>query len=488
MCADSGRGATIVEAPAKQPTSEPTVDSTDDPAAAASGERVLDEAVVVPVDPAVDVSVHEVLVLAEWFGSALGRVDLGSVGVDGLGRFLAAMRVVQRRVDAAVVRGGVRADELAGEGLGPGSREALLGSGQVRGSTARRESARARLAARSGVVAAAMGSGEFGPDHLDAMVRRFGRLDDDHLGRIDLGVVLDGAERLPADTFDSMLRRAADAAMVSAAEDEATDENTDESSTSDDNELVRAQSEARHWFDHRTGLGHLSASLDPERYEAMANALDQHTTSLANSLGEAKNANLAAQALVDLVCSSGERQEHLPHVTVVVDQATLERGRHPDTVAETGDGHGLSTSAVARLCCDAIVQRLVFDRQGLPVDVGRRFRTATPAQWVALRGLYSSCAWAGCDRPISHCQAHHIRWWRRGGATDLHNLVPLCSHHHHLVHEGRWHIELLPDRGLRIVRPDGTHHATTSPPTRQAGPPGHGPPPPLAGRCNLKTE
>ena len=42
------------------------------------------------------------------------------------------------------------------------------------------------------------------------------------------------------------------------------------------------------------------------------------------------------------------------------------------------------------------------------------------------------------------------------GPTDLANLIPLCSRHHHVVHEGGWHLTLHPDRTIALRRPDGT--------------------------------
>ena len=51
---------------------------------------------------------------------------------------------------------------------------------------------------------------------------------------------------------------------------------------------------------------------------------------------------------------------------------------------------------------------------------------------------------------------HVIAWVRQRGPTDLDNLLPLCSQHHHAVHEGGWHLDLSPDRRLVVRRPDGS--------------------------------
>jgi hypothetical protein len=111
------------------------------------------------------------------------------------------------------------------------------------------------------------------------------------------------------------------------------------------------------------------------------------------------------------------------------------------------------------------MRRVTLDN-GVPIDVGRHYRTATDAQWAAIKAIHSTCAWGGCDAPISWTQLHHIHEWKHGGPTDLDNLVPLCSRHHHRVHEGKWSIKLLPDRTLEIHKPDGTHHQTVQPPQR----------------------
>ena len=36
--------------------------------------------------------------------------------------------------------------------------------------------------------------------------------------------------------------------------------------------------------------------------------------------------------------------------------------------------------------------------------------------------------------------AHHVRHWAEGGATELDNLILLCTHHHRLVHEDGYEV------------------------------------------------
>jgi hypothetical protein len=65
--------------------------------------------------------------------------------------------------------------------------------------------------------------------------------------------------------------------------------------------------------------------------------------------------------------------------------------------------------------------------------------------------------------PFHRCEIHHIHWFEHGGPTDLDNLVPLCSRHHHLVHDLGWHLHLAPDRTLTITPPSGTPPSGTPP-------------------------
>jgi hypothetical protein len=106
----------------------------------------------------------------------------------------------------------------------------------------------------------------------------------------------------------------------------------------------------------------------------------------------------------------------------------------------------ISLSAARRIACCAGIQRVVLDPNGAVLDVGREYRTATPAQFAALIARDGGCAFPGCTRPASWCIAHHIKHWADGGETNLDNLVLLCTHHHTVVHHHGWDVRLGPDR------------------------------------------
>ncbi|MEO7397983.1 MAG: HNH endonuclease signature motif containing protein, partial [Ilumatobacteraceae bacterium] len=100
---------------------------------------------------------------------------------------------------------------------------------------------------------------------------------------------------------------------------------------------------------------------------------------------------------------------------------------------------------------------------------GRITRLATRQQRRALRAMYKTCAIPECTVASRSCQPHHIWFWRNGGPTDLDNLIPLCSKHHHCVHEGGWHLVLASDRSLTITFPDGSTQRAGPPRTQWAG-------------------
>jgi hypothetical protein len=67
---------------------------------------------------------------------------------------------------------------------------------------------------------------------------------------------------------------------------------------------------------------------------------------------------------------------------------------------------------------------------------------------------YRGCAFPGCTHNrFQH--GHHIQHWLHGGETSLNNPSLLCSHHHHLVHEGGWSVERTAAGEFCFRAPDG---------------------------------
>lgn len=121
-------------------------------------------------------------------------------------------------------------------------------------------------------------------------------------------------------------------------------------------------------------------------------------------------------------------------------------------------GESISAAALRQLACDADILPAVLNGPTQPLDVGRAQRLVTGPIRAALELRDRGCAFPGCNKPPSACQAHHIIPWWMGGVTALWNLVLLCPHHHNIVEPGRnenaqrWTIELRPD-GVPQVRP-----------------------------------
>jgi hypothetical protein len=110
-----------------------------------------------------------------------------------------------------------------------------------------------------------------------------------------------------------------------------------------------------------------------------------------------------------------------------------------------------------RIACDADIWRIILDPgTGLPLDVGRGYRLVP--HWIR-RALYArdrGCRWVGCGAPAEWTDAHHLDPWAEHGETKAERCLLLCRHHHVLVHEGGWCIDLDPGTGeVHITRPGG---------------------------------
>ncbi|MEA2827690.1 MAG: hypothetical protein QOG43_2129 [Actinomycetota bacterium] len=103
---------------------------------------------------------------------------------------------------------------------------------------------------------------------------------------------------------------------------------------------------------------------------------------------------------------------------------------------------------------------LTKGRSGI-LDYGTATRTIPANLWNALVIRDEHCRFPGCDRRSAWCEGHHVRWVTHGGATDIDNLVLLCSRHHHRLHQPDWQAKLLPDATFEVTDPNGMVRATS---------------------------
>jgi hypothetical protein len=230
----------------------------------------------------------------------------------------------------------------------------------------------------------------------------------------------------------------------------------------------------RTWTDKDSGMWCMFGRFDPETGLRVDEAL---RTMLEASFAEStpswcptdpieKQDFLRAQAMLKMIEGGGVSMGR-PRLSVVVD-ARPSSGPVIDWGLPVELPERVLRELFAEADIDVIVVRngVVLHAPGA-LDLGRTTRLANRAQRRVLRALYATCAVPGCSTRFHDCDVHHVIWFRRGGRTDLNNLVPLCNRHHHQVHEGGWELALGADRSLRITLPDGTVMAT-GPPTRHA--------------------
>ncbi len=217
-----------------------------------------------------------------------------------------------------------------------------------------------------------------------------------------------------------------------------------------DDELARE--DARYAFNRRgftlaptTGGSVLSGFLDPEASVNVTKTLD----ALQPPDGAADTRSVAqrrADALVLLCerCRGGELPTSRPVAGV---EAVFD---HDGLRCEIEGFGPVPTSTVERLLCDCALGRVVMKGRSHLLDLGRRTRTVPDRLRRAIVLRDEHCQFPGCRAPAAWCDAHHLVWWTRGGATSLDNCTLLCRRHHVAVHEGGWKLERGPN-GLTLA-------------------------------------
>jgi hypothetical protein len=219
----------------------------------------------------------------------------------------------------------------------------------------------------------------------------------------------------------------------------------------------------------RDGMYIINARLHPELGHAVFNALDAETAKLVKEGGDRSvdRAVVAAEAFGNLV--TGGHQAMRPREAEIRFTSTKRSSLIPPTpCVRVRRRHPRPLASVQRLVCNGHIVPIILGTDGNVLDIGRTQRIANRAQRRALRAMYPTCAFHGCDIEFNRCEIHHIHHFELGGATDLQNLLPLCSRHHHVVHDLGWNLELDEHRTLTIRDHHGNIHAVVPlPATRE---------------------
>ncbi len=179
---------------------------------------------------------------------------------------------------------------------------------------------------------------------------------------------------------------------------------------------------------------------------------------------EALHRILSIAANVDGGLSSVAGQRPSVSVTIPLETLTAEPGE--SVVCGWLERFGvpsqpISTDTARRLACDSSLRPLVVDSRGQLVVFGSASRVIAPSMRALVMRRDRHCRFSGCRARID--EIHHVIFFSHGGPTRSDNLLGLCWHHHHLVHEGGWQLVGDANADIKGTGPDGRVW-TTGPP------------------------
>jgi hypothetical protein len=397
---------------------------------------------------------------------ACDTTDMATADAVGYLHRIRRLRGLLDRTEADITN---RLNALSAEGSGAPAADVLTRTTQLSAREARRRERRARALANAASFSDALAAGTVAAEHADVLANTTMKLDDATRDEFFAheATLLGHATNTTPEQFARHCNQLVDRIERG-------------------NGLARDERQRRDTSLSRRidgdGMHHLSGVFHPELGARIFTALDHEVAALvaASDRDQCDRNQLAAQALANLI-SSGHQAERpgVAEVSVLIDERTAVTGQlHDHSICETDTGAALPPATIQRLLCDAIIHPIIRGSNGVVLNAGRDIRLANRHQRRALRAMYRTCAFAGCDQPFSKCEMHHIVPFEMGGLTDLANLLPVCAYHHHVVHERGWRLELDDDRTLTITQPDGVVYARTpihhrpapasSPPSRVA--------------------
>jgi len=349
---------------------------------------------------------------------------------------------------------------------------------------ASKETERAKTLGSAADMADALSDGMITSAHVDALTRAARNLDESvKTSLLNDPDLVDAASRSSVRQFESLAKRKAKA--------------LDRSDPLEKFERQRRATSLKTFTDHE-GMWNLHAKYDPltgakifKRLQSTKSAkFAESTPDTAPADPRDRSAHLDALALADIVLADvvddtdpiTEPQRN----TATTQTRTITRPGAPLVVIDASqtDGTGgpiLDWGIPVEVPATVLTEVLGAEDPDVVVvangvllhapgrlDLARTSRLANRAQRRALAGLYSTCAVPNCETHYDRCRLHHVEHWENGGTTDLNNLLPICQHHHTLLHENDWNVTLGENRELTIELPDGQSMCTGPP--RRGGP------------------
>ncbi|MFM8529678.1 MAG: DUF222 domain-containing protein [Ilumatobacteraceae bacterium] len=402
--------------------------------------------------------------------AAVAHLDALDVAGAGRPEIEAALREIARIVSWAEAQRArcTRRMQTLSEPQALDARDLVAGTGRMSGRDAQQVLRRSDALTLVPSMEIALEAGRVSPSHVDCLARGVARLATEQRAEFaqrSRHLVTLAAASTPEE-FDRTVRK-----LVAALEPDGGISRFEEQ---------RRNTYLKHWTDRTTGMFCLHGEFDPESGVRLSGRLQRvvermfHTSAPSSCPTDGrKNDHLQALALLALVDggsqagTSGQPTGGMTaEVSVVVDLQTLQQGLHSRSILDVGQGAELPVETIRRMACTAEIIPVVLSGDGVALDVGRGKRLATAAQRRALRAMYPTCAMPNCEVRFEHTVPHHITPWEQGGPSDLANLLPLCSAHHHAVHEGGWKIRWRcgPDHRRLVVQRPGEPESEHGPP------------------------
>lgn len=315
---------------------------------------------------------------------------------------------------------------------------------------AKREVETARELAQLPATSDALASGDMPEDHARLIARASSE------GPIDEALLVEAANEQSFDEFARTVKRHQRDLAV------------------DDGQSVldrqRRNRKARIFESPESGMFVLSAEFDQITGARIATALTAKERQLwhhEDSKARPEPRQRMADALAELICEpgtdsnsgSGSGKSPGTDLLVIADFDVVQQQLGNPRLA---DGSPIPLAELHRMALDADILPSIFDVKSQKMWLGRKQRTASEAQRVALIARDQHCV--GCGTNPLWCRAHHIVWWSQGGATDLDNLLLVCDDCHHKIHDLGWTVHRDPQTAEHKLKPPTKqrHRAATN--------------------------